>query len=192
MRFLLTTAFFFCSVNLLAQVSAYSLPKYPAKMSNLVRESGPKPGSPAQPDQTATFIRTTYMPAELRLVARANCSTTPGSGALIGRARSSSEAHGPVVQVDWEPVRTDKPGFWAVLETRAVVVTVNLREKDGQFVTVNKDHRESTQWHTAPLQFKDGTRCVVEKEITAAEMRKAVRNVLHQITLAHYRSPTGS
>lgn len=191
-RILIRLVPLFWTAIALGQVSAFSLPKYPSKLKAFVREAGPKPGAVAQPDQSATFRRTTFLPAELRLVARANCSTTPGKGGLIGRARNYSEEHGPVAQVDWEPVRTSKPGFWAVMTTKKVIVTVSMREENGRFVVVDKQTDEQETWHAMPLIFSKGSRCVTEKEISQADMRKAVRNVLNQVTLSHYRSPSNS
>lgn len=171
----------------------YAVPKYSPSYKRTSRDIGPRPGSRVMEDaRTSTFKRVYSRPAGLRLLVRANCSTNLRRGELISKARKLSTASGPVVQIDWEPIRGDKVAFWVVASASRKVTEVTLTDKDGKYVASGSKTSPQEHWEVSKL-IVGGVKtsaCVNEKKMESHELRLAVINFLNRFSVDFYRRPS--
>ena len=171
----------------------YNAPKYSPSFKLSTRDIGTRPGSevPESGPKTATFRRVYSHPAGLRLLVRAKCGTNIGRKQLIERAENVSLPTGSPVQIDWEPVGSNKVVFWAVVYAEKEVVDIDLAEKNGVYAPTGKRKSKRSTWTVQKLVFpsQKGQTCIEEKRLASSrDVRVAVLNLLNNASLNQFRT----
>jgi len=183
------------SGGVLAQVEPTKypgLPKYPYQFDSQTTYKGVWPGSAVRDPKkkTAKFQRVESNPTALRLLVRANCTKDIGQQELIQRARESTQEKGPVVQMDWGRVNTNRDVvFWCVVFTKTRVTDVDLAARDGKYKIDKYNVDEIPKWEVRRLKFsKRGGFCVDEKDLESTDLKIAIQNLLNEVTMREVRA----
>lgn len=174
-------------LTLYAQVrpKVYNVPKYPLKSGVTQLHEGTWPGSavPEGAEPTSDFKRVEYFPTALRLLVRAECSTTIGQQELIEKAKSITTDDGGVVQIDWGRVSSDKVTFYGVFYSRTRTTDVKLTAKDGKYMIASHTINDSPVWQARRVSIRklQGA-CIDEKEMTERDLKLAIFNMLSQMS----------
>ncbi len=166
-----------------------AVPKYSPSYKQSSRDVGPLPGSHAPSESKTEFKRIYTQPAGLRLLVRANCDTPIARGELITRARQLTTNSGPVVQIDWEPIRGDRVSYWAVASAQRKIATHEMTPEKGKYVASEAKITAQEHWRVSRLSVKK-TNCTPIKEVDKKNLRQAVINFLNNFTVEFFRRPS--
>jgi len=174
-----------------AQDTLFKLPKYPPKLKMTTRDAGIRPGTPVGKNDpsTTSFKRIYSKPAGLRLLVRVPCnSRMPSDKDLIERAGQISEAGGPPVQIDWEPVYEGEVRYVAVVYSERIISAVDLTARNGKYAVARTSKLVEDGWSVQPLDFIGVGACIEPTELTQRQMKVAVINILNTASLANFRA----
>jgi len=176
------------------QAAKLSIPKQSPSYKRTSRDVGPHPGSKvAGQGGEQSFSRIYSRPATMRMLVRANCSTTINPSELINRARQLSTTSGQVIQIDWEPIQGDKVAFWAVASATRKVTKIELTEVEGKYKAGNRKTSPHEHWEVARLTIGNEvkvTKCADITKLSNSDIKKAVINFLNRFTVDFFRRPS--
>ena len=122
---------------------------------------------------------------------RVPCGRNLSREDLIERAKSTTLADGPPIQIDWETIRGKRVSYYAVIYTEKTISTIDLVARDGVYRVSSKRKSTDASWDVQRLTFGSQGDCIRSDELTERQMRVAVINLLNTASLRHFRSVPG-
>lgn len=189
--FLLCVAFTVQGADQAKNTKLYQIPKFSPSYKRASRDVGPRPGSKVKGGSKQELFKRIYNnPAESRLLVRVPCGTKVGRGQLIARAKKLTASRGPVVQIDWEPIKKgQKVSFWLVTSAQRKIAQIELDGSSGVYKSTDTKDEVQEHWSADPIILSPEA-CIDEKEVSTKDMRIAVTNILNRFSVDFFRRPS--